>query len=140
METLDYWKISKKWPKRILFSSVILLVSYILISPFYCDYIDRAKVNAMAASVNYITIEISNIIESGQPLSKINTIKIKDYIGSTSFVFVSGDGHVFTYSEDVATFLLFTPTIIDNKVQWSCTGQPEINIPAYCDKTLKQTN
>ncbi|MCJ8311475.1 MAG: hypothetical protein HRU38_02075 [Saccharospirillaceae bacterium] len=136
METLDYWKISKKWPKRILFSSVILLVSYILISPFYCDYIDRAKVNAMAASVNYIKLEISEIIESGRPLSEINTIKLKDYIGSTSFVFVSGEGHIFTYSEDVSTFLLFTPTIIDNKVIWRCVGQPEINIPRSCDAVL----
>lgn len=148
MENIDdHWKINKKWPKRVFWLLVVLLIIYLLVMPFLCDYRDRSRASGVIIAVDDAKREITKFIEENPrrvvalDAKKLipETISVRSKSGEVieiAFREISQAGEIKIFTPQLGLMLIFTPEIKNGKVNWSCWGRPLDLVSSMCQGSL----
>ena len=141
--TEQYWKINKKWPKRIFWLIFVLSLLCVLLLPGYGGYINRARVSevlillqAPRASVEEQLIENPNskITLDAQILIP-KEISLRSEEGERieiAYREISESGQIRVFSPQLGVMLVLTPTVGNGEINWSCWGSPKKIVPTIC--------
>ena len=130
-----YWRVSKRAVKMMFYTLIILAILYVLFRPMYCDYTDRAKVSELLFISSLMKVEIEKNLLARKTISNIVDSNIKSVIQSNkylSYYHIDNVGNISLFSEELGTLLVLKPTLINEKVNWSCFGLPHKNVPVFC--------
>jgi len=138
-----YWKIQKKWPKRIFLALLFLAVLYFISILFTHDYTDRARVAEVLLSASQARERISDILMSNSGavvnldaadlIPPVIDTKTKDgKVIEIAFREITSDGSIRVFSPQLGVLLIFKPAIESGEIKWSCWGRPQNIVPAMC--------
>ena len=139
----DAWVIRKKWPKRLFWALAVIAVIYLLPFSIVDEYTDRSRVSELIVLTADSRVKVENaLLESTSHRVTLDASKlIPDSLGVKSkdgekieiaYRDISDKGEVKVYAPQLGVLLIFTPTLADKKISWSCWGRPLNKVPSLC--------
>lgn len=139
----DAWVIRKKWPKRLFWAIAIVYVIYLNSFPIGDEFTDRSRVAELIVLTADSRVKVENaLLENSSHGVTLDASKlIPDALGVRSkdeekieiaYRDISEAGEVKVYSPQLGVLLIFTPTLAEKKVSWSCWGRPLKIVPSLC--------
>jgi hypothetical protein len=138
----QYWKINKKWAKRIILLSFVALVVGVVIFPQPEKHIDRQRINVMYSILHGVEHTIEEQLQDKANAVNLDARKaIPRFIGlkssngeeiELSFREITPQGEIKAFSPQLGVILVLTPKFDNSNVTWSCWGSPNKYLPREC--------
>lgn len=137
------WRIPKKWPRRIFWLLLGLGLLAAVLAPMYCDYPERARISEILVRLVDARERIARdlLAHPDQPVdpgvvalipSRMSSHSREGEVITLAFREVTPQGEIRVYSPQLGIFLRLQPRIVDARVEWSCQGFREKDMPAFC--------
>lgn len=113
-------------------SLAIVGLPVLLIMPAYQCYSPRAKVGEMVMSLSPLRAEVGSRLVQAQTLTDSGAGRLIPISDRVAGGLVTAEGVIVVVSEDPPAAVVFTPTLANGTVSWTCSGFPERLVPTTC--------
>jgi hypothetical protein len=139
----DSWVIRKKWPKRLFWALAAVTAIYLFPFSIVDEYTDRSRVAELIVltAESRVKVESALLESTSHKVTLDAATLIPDALGVKSkegekieiaYRDISEKGEVKVFAPQLGVLLIFTPTLADKKVSWSCWGRPLSKVPSLC--------
>jgi type IV pilus assembly protein PilA len=111
---------------------IVVALPISLLTPTYQCYTNRAKVSELVLAGSVLRNEIGQRAMQNKTMSNSGAGIVVPIEGRTKGGVVTVDGTIVVAGDDPPAVIIFTPSLIDGKIEWKCRGFPARVVPMSC--------